>query len=70
MFLFPRGMNEKKRRAHFRMAGYARHTMCTSVFSFIPQGNEKNQQSVLKTTKIPPIMLILGLFSLLLYISS
>ena len=26
------------RRSHFRMAG---HTMCTSDFSFIPQGNEK-----------------------------
>ena len=22
--------------------------MCTSVISFIPQGNEKNQQSILK----------------------
>ena len=38
----------KIRRAHFRMAGVARHTMCTSDFSFIPQGNEKNQQSILK----------------------
>ena len=34
-------MNEKNRRAHC-MAGVARYTkMCTSVFSFIPQGNEK-----------------------------
>ena len=30
------------------MAG-SRHTMYTSVFSFIPEGNEKNQQSILKT---------------------
>ena len=29
----------------------ARHTMCTSVFSFIPQGNEKNQQSILNKNK-------------------
>ena len=47
----------KKRRAHFRMAGYSRHTMCTSVFFFffffslLPQGNEKNQQSILKWYK-------------------
>ena len=27
--------------AHFRMAGYAYHTICTSSFSFIPQGNGK-----------------------------
>ena len=26
----------------------ARHTICTSFFSFIPQGNEQNQQSSLK----------------------
>ena len=33
------------------MAGYyARHTkMCMWVFSFIPQGNKKNQQSILNT---------------------
>ena len=43
------GMNEKKRRAHFSMAGSARHTMCTSVLSFIPQRNEKkNRHSILK----------------------
>ena len=37
------------------MAGVvARHTkMCTSVFLFIPQGNEKNQQSILKTMSKP-----------------
>ena len=42
-------MKKKKKRkklAHFRMAGYARHTVCTSVFSFIPQGNGK--KSILK----------------------
>ena len=32
----------------FSYGGYARHTMCKSVFSVIPQGNEKNQQSILK----------------------
>ena len=26
---------------------YARNTMCMSVFSFIPQGNEKHQLSIL-----------------------
>ena len=36
----------RSRRAHC-MAGVVRHTMCTSVFSFIPQGNEKNQLSIL-----------------------
>ena len=48
IFSFPWGMNEKNRCAHFRMVGYARHTMCTSVFSFIPPGNEKYQQPILK----------------------
>ena len=27
---------------------YGCRTVCTSVFSFIPQSNEKNQQSILK----------------------
>ena len=34
-------------RAYENVHVYARHTkMCTSVFSFISQGNEKNQLSI------------------------
>ena len=48
---------KKNRRAHFRMAGYACHTICTSVFSFILQGYEKinNQflnESIVLTNRI------------------
>ena len=33
----------KKPTCTFSYGGYTRHTMCTSVFSFISQGNEKKK---------------------------
>ena len=44
----PKGSGELKTDVHIFVWQAARHTMCTSVFSFIPQENEKNQQSILK----------------------
>ena len=41
IFFVSLGYEWKNRRAHFRMAGVARHTMCTSVVLFIPQGKRK-----------------------------
>ena len=38
----------KKTDVHIFVWRAARHTMCTSIFSFILQGNENNQQSILK----------------------
>ena len=44
---FNEGIKWNNRRAHFCMSGYARHTMCASVVSFIPSLNDQNQLSIL-----------------------